>query len=75
MRPLHALCPLAAICLCLVLAPAAVAAKPFTWDGDSTTSEEWSVGANWENGKAPKAGESISTLTFPKWSAPAFVDT
>ncbi len=69
MRPLHALCLLAAIGLCLVLAPAAVAkskSKSFTWDGGSTTSGKWSVGANW-SASAPTEEEE-GTFTFPELS-------
>jgi hypothetical protein len=62
---LHRLVPAALAGVCLVLAPSALAAPSFTWAGVSTTSEDWSVGRDWEGGTAPQSSTSIADLAFP----------
>jgi hypothetical protein len=56
----------------LANAPAALAAPApsgtYTWSGQSNTSNDWNVGANWAGGTAP--GSAISTLNFGDLSNP-----
>ena len=59
------LCTFAALVLFLAPAGAAASPSPFTWAGQSTTSDRWSTSANWAGGTAPEAATEISTLTFP----------
>jgi alpha-tubulin suppressor-like RCC1 family protein len=46
-------------------------APSFTWSGQSSVSEEWSLGANWETGLAPMAVTQIGTLAFPRLTSTA----
>ncbi len=63
---------LAALGLCLGLAPSALASAPsFTWTGGSTASEDWSEAENWAADSAPADAEKIGTLTFPRLTSPA----
>jgi len=59
------ICVAAALSLPLVVAPAAVASLPFTWDGRSPK-PEWSAKANWKGGEAPAAAQEIGALAFPE---------
>lgn len=71
----RALCALAALGLCLLLAPAAFGSTPtaeFTWAGGGATTElGWSLAGNWAGGKAPEEEEAVKSLTFPKLSGSA----
>lgn len=64
-RMARGICVAAALSLPLVVAPAAVASLPFTWDGRSPK-PEWSAKANWKGGEAPAAAQEIGALAFPE---------
>jgi len=63
---------LATIGVFLLPAPAALAsAVSLTWAGRSTVAEQWSVGANWEEGVGPTPSETLETLIFPRLTSTA----